>query len=338
MSTQEDLYQSMRAAVEAELQQAIWRNHPQDAGTLYHMLAYHMGWEGEGAGARAQGKRIRPLLVTLTCAASGGDWRAALPAAVAVELVHNFSLIHDDIEDNSPLRRGRPAVWKIWGIAQAINAGDALFTLAHLSIYRLRLFHSEHTVLEAGALLMETCLALTHGQHLDLSYQGQESLPVEAYWPMVTGKTAALLSACTELGAITAQAEPQTRQAYREFGQRLGLAFQAQDDLLGIWGDEQRTGKSSQSDLLEGKKSLPVLYGLSQGGPFANRWTAGPVEAAEVGELSRQLAEEGALDYTQEKVDRLTQEALQSLGRAGPQGPAGDALVDLTNRLLKRTH
>ena len=133
----QDYIQVMRPAVEDELRKMIHRSVPAEYPELRAMLEYHMGWEGEGAGPDAQGKRIRPLLGLLSAEAAGGSWRDALPVAVAVELLHNFSLIHDDIQDNSPLRRSRPTVWVKWGIAQAINAGDVLFTLAFLSLQDL---------------------------------------------------------------------------------------------------------------------------------------------------------------------------------------------------------
>src|SRR4030043_1837157 len=136
-ASQEDITQMYLAAVEDELQDAVKSANACGNTLLQDMLAYHMGWLGKPISSDARGKRIRPLLVLLTCSAAGGDWKQALPAAAAVELVHNFSLIHDDIEDRSPLRRGRPSVWKRWGIPHAINAGDAMFTLAYLQSIRL---------------------------------------------------------------------------------------------------------------------------------------------------------------------------------------------------------
>lgn len=330
----EKLSEPMRVATENRLRQVAARlKHTPE---LHGMLSYHMGWEGPGAGTRAQGKRVRPLLVTLTAGAAGGDWRVALPAAAAVELIHNFSLIHDDIQDNSPLRRGRPTVWKRWGVAQAINAGDVMFTLAHQTILELHPPLTPEVTLEAAGLLHESCLHLTRGQYLDLDYEGRGTLALEEYWPMVQGKTAALLATCTELGALTAGAASGTREAYRRFGEKLGLAFQVQDDLLGIWGDAGQTGKSNESDLLEGKKSLPVLFGLSREGVFAHRWRQGDIKPEEIPGLARQLAEEGAQDYAQRTADELTGQALQALQEAQPQGAHAQALFVLTDLLLQR--
>jgi geranylgeranyl diphosphate synthase type I len=322
--------------LERELQEIVAWVDGDEFNQLHSMLAYHMGWQGESAGPKTSGKRIRPLLLSFTCEAAGREWQTALPAAAAVELVHNFSLIHDDIEDNSPLRRGRPTVWAKWGIAQALNAGDAMFTLAHQSILRLEKTTSAQITLKAARILQETCLKLTQGQFLDISYEKRTDLNIEDYWPMVRGKTAALLAACTELGALVAGVSEEQQASYRQFGHELGMAFQVQDDLLGVWGDAALTGKSAESDLLTGKKSLPVLFGLSLEGAFARRWRSGAIQASEVPELARKLESEGARAYTEKTTDQLTRQALDHLRAAHPQGEAGEALVELANRLLNR--
>ncbi len=276
------------------------------------------------------------MLVLLSAGAAGGDWEKALPAAAAVELIHNFSLIHDDIQDGSDQRRGRPTVWKLWGTAQAINSGDAMFSLAHLTILRLSDTSNEHIAFQAARLLQDTCLELTKGQYLDMSYESRTQLTIDDYWPMVAGKTAALLSTCTALGALVAGVDERTRSLYTEFGRSLGLAFQVQDDLLGIWGDAALTGKSTESDLLTGKKSLPVLYGLSQKGRFASRWAEGPIRQDEVPHLAQVLEEEGAYSYTQQTSGELTEKALQALAEAQPVGECAGALIELANKLVNR--
>jgi geranylgeranyl diphosphate synthase type I len=323
-------------AIEDELQRTVARAKGPGLDDLQHMLAYHMGWEGKGAGPEARGKRVRPLLVLLTNAAAGGEWEQALPAAAAVELIHNFSLIHDDIEDNSPLRRRRPTVWKLWGVAQAINTGDSMFTLAHLALLRLSETTSPDIVIQAISVLQETCLRLTQGQYLDIAYETRGDLSLEDYWPMVSGKTAALLAACTELGALVADVSEPRRTAYHQFGYSLGLAFQAQDDLLGIWGDSALTGKSAKSDLLAGKKSLPVLFGLCQRGIFAKRWSQGSINADEIPALAAQLELEGARKYTEDNANHLTEKALRALEVATPQDGGDQALRTLALQLLRR--
>jgi geranylgeranyl diphosphate synthase type I len=332
----QDLKQSMIPAIENEMQQVIAMVDEPGLQELHGMMAYHLGWEGEGAGPEARGKRFRPLLLLLSCVAAGGSWENALPAAAAVELLHNFSLIHDDIEDDSPLRRGRVTVWEKWGIPQAINTGDAMLTLAHLSMLRLQGQVPDKVLTSAVILLQETCLKLTQGQYLDMAFESRDDVPIEDYWQMVEGKTAALISACAELGALIASVNISERQHFHNFGYYLGLAFQAQDDLLGIWGDAATTGKSNESDLVNGKKSLPVLFGLSKGGDFAIRWKKGNILPAEVAQLAAQLEREGGLSYTQQETSRLTKLALDNFHLANPQEPAKGLLEDIAHKLLKR--
>ena len=333
---------SLLSRIELELQKQISRLDTPRTKAFHEMLTYHMGWTGEGAGPEATGKRIRPMLVLLTCLASNGTTSAeetcqsALPAAAAVELVHNFSLVHDDIQDNSDKRRGRPTTWIKWGVPMAINAGDALFVLSNQAIIDLKENYPAGVVVRAAEILDNTCLELTRGQFLDMSYEEKTDLGVDDYWPMVAGKTAALLSACCHIGALLGGADESLQEAYRSFGHYLGLAFQVQDDILGIWGDEALTGKSAASDLMEGKKSLPVLAGLSANRSFAARWKQGPIQSAEVQELVRVLASEGGYEKANDAAKQMTDLALMSLREADPQGEAGEALFELADRLLKR--
>ncbi len=334
----------MLPAVEAELQRIVTRLNAPRAALFHEMLTYHLGWSGEGAGPSATGKRIRPLLLLLcNVAVSGGraettneTWRTALPAAAAVELIHNFSLVHDDIQDNSDTRRGRLTVWKKWGAPQAINVGDALFVLANLALLELENRLPAQTIVQAASLLHEACLALCTGQFLDLHYQSRPDVSLEDYWPMVAGKTAALLSACAHLGALLGGADESTQDMYRNFGHYLGLAFQLQDDYLGVWGDEALLGKSTASDLMEGKKSFPILCGLEKNGAFARRWKEGAIRAEEVQSLAEQLTQESVKLRTQETVDAMSDMALKMLVQADPPGEAGQALFELVDMLLKR--
>src|SRR5690349_19032170 len=324
------------SAIETELQRQVSRLDTSRTKPFHEMLTYHMGWTGEGAGPDATGKRIRPLLVLLSTAGCEADWKPALPAAAAVELVHNFSLVHDDIQDNSDKRRGRPTTWVKWGMPMAINVGDALFVMSNQAVMDLKENYSAEKVVKAAEILHNTCLELTRGQFLDMSYEERNNLAVEDYWPMIAGKTAALLSACCHIGALLGGADEGRQDAYREFGHYLGLAFQVQDDILGIWGDEALTGKSAAGDLMEGKKSLPVLAGLGFGGKFAARWKQGPIQASEVQELARVLASEGGYEKANDAANQMTDLALMSLREADPQGEAGEALFELADKLLKR--
>jgi geranylgeranyl diphosphate synthase type I len=331
------IIQEMLPRIEEELRNVIEATARPHSPQLSSMLRYHLGWEGEGAGPEAQGKRIRPLLVLLSARAVEGKWEQALPAAAAVELIHNFSLIHDDIQDQSTMRRGRPTVWVKWGIAQAINAGDTMFTQAFWALNRLEETVSPETALEASRVLHQVCLRLTEGQYLDLAYEQVDSLSIEAYWPMVSGKTAALLGGCMELGGLCAHATANQRESLREFGENLGLAFQVLDDWLGIWGDAALTGKSTESDLVSGKKSLPVLYGLANSEIFSQRWRRGKITSEEVNDIARILRECGAEAFTLSTAEQLTQKALHALTSAFQDDLSRASLLsELAKQLLSR--
>jgi len=301
------------------------------------MLAYHMGWEGKGAGPAATGKRLRPLLTLIACEAAGGDARKAQPAAAGVELIHNFSLIHDDIQDNSLLRRGRETVWVRWGLAQAINAGDAMFTLAWLSGPRLLdLGVPADTVLAVTNTLATALLRITQGQHLDMAFEARNQVSVQEYIGMIGGKTAQLVSAAIVVGALVAGAPEHAVEAYRAFGYQLGLAFQIQDDLLGIWGEPETTGKSAASDLSTRKKSLPVVFGSQQSRAFARRFSAAPLEGEDLSPLLAALEAVGADEYAHAEARRCTEQALAHLEAAHPTAEAGDALRELAAHLIGR--
>ncbi len=325
-------------ALEAELHRLVGSAPPQ-LDEYYAMLEYHLGWTDGATGQRSPsgGKRLRPLLCLLTCAAAGGDWQQALPMAAAIELLHNFSLIHDDIQDNSPLRRGRPTVWKKWGQAQAINAGDALFTLAHLAPHQLtRRGLTPAAALSALEAFDRTCLKLTQGQYLDMAFEQRERVTTAEYLAMIEAKTAALIAAATGLGANLAGVDEDRVASFFHYGRSLGLAFQIQDDLLGIWGDPAVTGKSAASDLEKRKKSLPVVYGLERSEDFARAYAAPHAPGDSVAALTARLEALGARDYTQKMAFDLTKEANHYLTAAAPAGEAGAALRELTDQLLDR--
>jgi len=328
----------MIPVIEEELQRQVARLDKVHTRPFYEMLTYHMGWAGRDLGEKATGKRIRPLMLLLVVASCNLDtnWLRAVSAAAAIELVHNFSLVHDDIQDNSETRRGRPTAWKIWGMPMAINIGDALFSISNQAIMDLHDHFPAETVISAASALHNACLELTKGQFLDMSFEDRTDLSVEDYWPMITGKTASLLSAACFIGSLLGGSDEGTQDAYRSFGHALGLAFQVQDDILGIWGDEAITGKSAASDLLERKNSLPVLFGLNNNGAFKNRWMEGPIQADEVEEVAQMLATEGAYEKSYAISEQMTLMALNNLREANPQGEPGIALTELVKKLMNR--
>jgi len=207
-----------------------------------------------------QGKRIRPMLALMTCSAVGGDTGAAGPLAAAIELLHNFTLIHDDIQDRSPNRRHRATVWRIWGDAQAINAGDAMFAASQLTLLRVRdAGVPEGTVLDLLAEFNRITIDIVAGQVLDLEYEGRPNVSPDDYLSMISGKTAAIVRFAAWAGAKAGGADPETAKRFGAFGQSLGIGFQIQDDLLGIWGTLDVTGKDTADDIRRRKQSLPVL-------------------------------------------------------------------------------
>lgn len=327
---------TLLTAIEEELKKTVCIIQEPLTQIFHEMITYHMGWTGDGSGPEAQGKRIRPLLVLLTASACGSEWSPVLPAATAVELVHNFSLVHDDIQDNSPSRRRRQTVWVKWGIPQGINVGDALFVISDMAIMDLRSFFSPDVVLQAANILHGACLNLTRGQFLDMQFEGCAPPSIEEYWIMVSGKTAALLSASCEIGALLGGGDLLQQESCRDFGHYLGLAFQVQDDILGIWGDSDVTGKSADSDLVTGKKTLPVLLGLQKSRSFAKRWNEGSIRSEEVASLAEVLIEDGVLLVTQQIADQMTDQAIQSLRLANLSTTAGEELFSLAKRLLER--
>jgi geranylgeranyl diphosphate synthase type I len=234
-------------------------------GPPFTQMRYHLGWQdrlGQPVDARG-GKLLRPALCLLSCEAVGGDPGPALPAAAALELLHNFTLIHDDVEDASVERHGRETVWRLWGQAQAINAGDGMLALAHATLLSLEeRGHPAERVLCAARMLDEATLRLCAGQHRDLVAGDQPHVSRDDYLAMVEGKTASLLAACCGIGALLGGADDETIRGLEEFGRRLGLAFQIRDDVLGIWGSAAETGKPAGDDLRAGKRSYPVVAAL----------------------------------------------------------------------------
>ena len=286
------------------------------ASGLYADIRYHMGLDGTGAPA---GKRMRPLLGLLAYMSIRGDYAEALPGAAAVELGHNFSLVHDDIEDGDRERRHRATLWTLRGIPQAINTGDAIFALSRIALHRLTdLGFSDAKVLRLMRLYDRTCLTLCEGQYMDIEAgERDEIVPVDTYLDMIGRKTAALISASVEAGALLATDDEVVIDRYRAFGWALGIAFQLNDDLLGIWGSEATTGKEP-SDLAKHKKTLPVLYAYEHAtAPDRARLDAILREpeptAAHVDEAIAILERTGARDYTRDAARRYRDEALAQI-------------------------
>jgi geranylgeranyl diphosphate synthase type I len=339
-----DFSRSLLPLVESEMR-TLLSGPGQDVSRHYGMMQYHMGWLDESLSPveASTGKRIRPLLCLLACGAAGGAPENAAPAAAGLELLHNFSLIHDDIEDDSPTRRHRPTVWKLFGVPLACNAGDGMFSLAHRAFYGLeRRGLSAAVVVSAMRVFDETCVTLTEGQYLDMSFEACDHVSVPEYFGMIAAKTGALLAASTEIGALVASARTETVSNYRRFGAALGRAFQLRDDILGIWGDEAQTGKSAASDILSKKKSLPVLHAISDavvGPELANLYSGGPLKASDVPLILSLLDRAGARAFVEAEVHKATDEAQRALNAVSPESDSSylAALGELLDILADRT-
>jgi geranylgeranyl diphosphate synthase type I len=324
----------------------ITRTPHHSLGSYYGMLHYHLGWTDEELNPiqRASGKRLRPLLCLLSCQALGGAVSHALPAACAIELIHNFSLVHDDIQDGSHTRRGRRAVWDIWGLDQGINVGDGLFALAHLGLHRLSdRGVSSSRQLATSLALNRACLALCEGQYFDMTFEDLLTVDQDQYLWMIRRKTAALLAAATEIGASLATDNASTVEHFYRFGEQLGLAFQIQDDILGAWGDEAVTGKSAASDIRDRKKTLPIVYALNQ---TENRQAAhqlskaysrpAPLDDAAIQMILDLLHDVGARQWAEEMALNHYHLALQSLEDTGVDSAKLTNLQTLASSLLSR--
>jgi geranylgeranyl diphosphate synthase type I len=333
-ATPDPVYMRFLPAIEDALREH-WGSHLDSAPeALRHMVAYHMGWEDN---ATIRGKRIRPALVLSVVDACGKDWVAAMPAAVAVEWLHNFSLIHDDIQDQSELRHGRETLWKRWGIPQAINTGDTVFTLAFLALANLGKNHPDGVVSQLVSTLSGTCLRLTEGQHLDLLFESQTDVSEMEYLRMIGGKTAALLGCCMKMGAILGHRSVKQQLLLEKFGSELGLAFQIQDDCLGLWGSEIKTGKSTGSDLTTGKKTLPILYAMSTSGPFKSAWQTDHSSPGGIQSLLVLLGETNSYAYAKSLIQKYSDYARIALKEAFRDDPtASQPLEALITQLVDR--
>jgi len=329
-------------------------------GLISRMLAHHLGWEApQGMGKtpatpagkpatssagkpaiQPAGKLVRPRLCLLSCRAVGGDAFAAVPAAAAVELIHTFSLIHDDIEDRDEMRRGRPTVWKVWGEAQGINAGDCLYSLAYAVLGEADGRAGEAPRrLRAVAVLSEACVRLCEGQAHDIALQSQEDISEAEYLDMVGRKTGAIMAAAAHMGALVGGASDEHAGAFRQFGLQLGVAFQIRDDILGIWGDPQKTGKPVGSDLSRKRCSYPVIWGLAQtrgrdrDAILAARDEPSP---AALGEAAAALERLGARARADELAAQVHRQAWAALEGLELEPRAAEELRQLTEFLTSR--
>ena len=309
--------------------------------SMRRIAGYHLGWwDSHGAHVSGStGKAIRPTLVLLSSAVVGGSPREAVPGAVAVELVHNFSLLHDDVMDGDLTRRHRPTAWSVFGIGSAILAGDALLTLA-LDV----LAASNHS--SAGAAmraLSASVQELVDGQSADMDFERRSTVDLAECEAMASAKTAALMGGACALGAMFGHASPERIGALRSFGEELGLAFQHVDDLLGIWGEPKATGKPVYSDLRNRKKSLPVVAALTSnteaGTELAELYARETLPADdELPHVADLVDRAGGREWSRTQADELVARAVHRLDELSPASPVAAELTDLARLLIHRDH
>ena len=300
---------------------------------------YHLGWWDERGHrtAAAEGKALRPTLVLLTARAAGGRAEDALPAAVAVELVHNFSLLHDDVMDRDVVRRGRPTAWTVFGIGPAVLVGDALLNLA----LELVADSGHQRADDAVAALSAAVLKLVDGQLADLEFESRDDVGLQECWTMAAAKTGALLGCACALGGMLGGASTEQVDRLQAFGVGLGLAFQLVDDILGIWGDPSVTGKPVSSDLWSRKKSLPVVAALSSGTAEARALASiyaadAPLSDDEVVHVRELVEQSGARAWSEVEADRQRDLALEQLEAARLQPRAAAGLLALADLVTSR--
>ncbi|MGV9554494.1 family 2 encapsulin nanocompartment cargo protein polyprenyl transferase [Streptomyces sp. NPDC003401] len=312
-------------------------------GPMRRIARYHFGWEhADGTPATGNaGKAIRPALVLAAAAALGGPAArtAALPAAAAVELIHNFTLLHDDVMDRDTTRRHRPTAWTVFGDAAAVLAGDALQALA---LGRLAA-HPHPASPAAVARLADCVIELCAGQHADtaLEERGPAEVTLEEVLVMAEAKTGALLGCACALGALYAGAAEEDVGALDAFGRQAGLAFQLIDDVIGIWGDPRHTGKPVGADLVARKKSLPVVAALGSGTPAAAELAelyASPREQGDdVERMTLAVERAGGREWAQEQAADRMARAMSELARAVPDPEAAGGLLSLAEFVTRRS-
>ncbi len=247
-----------QADFERALQAAITRY--DSTAPITAMIRYHFGY-APGA-PECHGKRLRPLLLLTVAREEGGSIEAALDAACAIEILHNYSLVHDDIEDGDRVRHGRDTVWAKWGTAHGINAGDSLCAISYLALLESDVARPAERTVAMTRALHEANLAMCAGQGRDIAFEVEGRVTMDDYIAMIAGKTAALFGAACEIGALAAGADAARAQAYGRLGASYGLGFQIEDDLLGTWGETAATGKPVGADLARRKWTFPVVWAL----------------------------------------------------------------------------
>jgi len=311
---------------------------------LYRWARYHLGWLDESLAPMSEaerrrhgGKRLRGVLTVLACEALGGDGPASASAGAAIEFIHNFSLVHDDVEDNDAERRHRPTVWRLWGVPHAINVGSNMQAMVDRSVLRLARHYAADSVVAALEVITQGIVLMTEGQYVDMAAEDAAEMSLEHYYRMIGGKTAALIRSALWVGGLLGSRDTARVEALASFGWEFGLAFQCRDDYLGIWGDPALTGKPVGSDLLQGKRSLPVVEALAaSAGTDAGPRLRKSLAARDVAAVLELMETLGVAERVRERVEGHTESALAHLRAAAADNAHGDAIRDIALYALGR--
>lgn len=312
---------------------------------VYDVIRYHLGWVDEHfrPATTNPGKRIRPVFCLLSTTAAGGNPSNALPVAAGIELLHNFTLMHDDIQDRSELRRGRETVWQHWGEAQAINAGDATFALSQLAVFDAAIAGLDaNTVADLAVEFNRMTLKIVEGQVLDLGFEKRMDVQPDEYLTMISGKTAAIVSFASWAGARIAGCDDSTADRWAELGRLLGLGFQIRDDYLGIWGDAADTGKQPGDDIRGRKQSIPIIMMLdamndNERGELLDVYRKDTVSEDDVAGVTSMLDQYGVAERVQQMTEEYHQRGLAMLDEIAQPGEAKETLGALAGQLVDRS-
>ena len=314
------MFSRYKSSVERGLRNAVPSGENPEA---YRLLRYHLGWVDQQGGtmdtALTQGKALRPTLCLFACNALAADYSKALPAAAAVELIHNFSLVHDDIQDQDLERRHQPTVWHLWGIPKALWSGNAMQCTGDLSLLgTVGQKVGPAAVLRVSEILTESYLEMIQGQCLDLDFESRTDIKAQEYLHMIACKTGALIRCALEIGALLATEDQTAVKAFAEFGNHLGQVFQIRDDYLGIWGDQATLGKATDSDIRRRKKSYPVVFALERASGRAMKdllriYEQEELEEDDVLRVMAVLDEVGSRENSQRLTQAAAARALEAL-------------------------
>ncbi len=329
-----------------EIGAALRKGLSDDPLPIYQMLRYSMGWSDMFGNpiTATEGKALRPTLCLLACEATGTPAKTAMPAAVSLEFIHDFSLIHDEIQDLDDVRHHRPTLWVIWGKAKALVAGNALRAIADQSLQCLLDGGlSPRAALDINALLTAAYLEMIEGQYLDLYFEGRTDIELPEYMGMIARKTGALIRCSLVIGATIGTLDTVVIEAFRRFGDSLGLVFQVRDDLLGVWGEEESTGKPVGADLRRKKNTFPVVYTMSKARDrdrdiLRQIYSQETVSDQDVAIALEIMESVGARSYAQDLASEHCERAISALSTVELDHRAMKDFREIANFLLIREH